>query len=54
MQKAEFLKAIEVGDPPSAAEGLDVDGISTFPMVQSFVEVELIKTFHIRRGRRFL
>ncbi|EPS37659.1 hypothetical protein H072_8668 [Dactylellina haptotyla CBS 200.50] len=27
VQKAEFLKAIEVGDPPSAAEGLDVDGI---------------------------
>ncbi|KAF3211476.1 hypothetical protein TWF106_010198 [Orbilia oligospora] len=27
VQKAEFLKAIEVGDPPSAAEGLDLDGI---------------------------
>ncbi|KAF3935689.1 hypothetical protein ABW19_dt0207594 [Dactylella cylindrospora] len=27
VQKAEFLKAIEVGEPPSAAEGLDVDGI---------------------------
>lgn len=25
VQKIEFLKAIEVGDPPSAAEGLNLD-----------------------------
>ena len=30
MQKNDFLKAIEVGEPPSAAEGLDLDKIGNF------------------------
>ena len=29
VQKIEFLKAIEVGEAPSAAEGLNLDDIST-------------------------
>ena len=29
VKRMNFLKAIEVGDPPSAAEGLDLDSIGT-------------------------
>jgi hypothetical protein len=30
IRKIEFLKAIEQGDPPSAAEGLDLNAMGSF------------------------
>lgn len=30
VRRMDFLKAIEMGDPPSAAEGLDLNSMGTF------------------------
>jgi len=36
IRKIEFLKAIEQSDPPSAAEGLDLDSMGVLELVPCF------------------